>query len=70
VLGDGGPVVLRAMGGRRPLTFLVDGAPLPADPARRETAWVPPAPGFYRVTILDADGRAAHAAVRVKAEDK
>jgi penicillin-binding protein 1C len=66
VLSNDGTVVIRAMGGRRPLTFLVDGAPLPADPARREAAWNPPAPGFYRVTIVDAEGAAAHAAVRVR----
>ncbi len=66
VLGGEGPVTLRAMGGRRPLTFLVDGAPLPTDPARREAAWRPEAPGFYRLTILDADGKAADAAVRVR----
>ena len=66
VLSGDGRVVLRAMGGRRPLTFLVDGAPLPADPARREAAWTPPAPGFYRVTVLDAEGSAARAAVRVQ----
>ena len=66
VLSDDGPVVLRAMGGRRPLTFLIDGAPLEADPARREVAWSPPGPGFYRVTVLDADGSAARAGVRVK----
>ncbi len=61
-----GSVTLRAMGGRRPLTFLVDGARLVTDPARREAAWLPPAPGFYRLTVLDADGGAAQAAVRVK----
>jgi penicillin-binding protein 1C len=66
VLSGDGPVTLRAMGGRRPLTFMVDGAPITADPARREAAWLPNAPGFYRVTILDADGAAAHAAVRVR----
>ena len=66
VLSGDGPVVLRAMGGRRPLTFLVDGAPLPADPARREAAWTPVAAGFYRVTVLDADGGAARAQVRVR----
>jgi penicillin-binding protein 1C len=59
-------VVLRAMGGQRPLTFLVDGAPLATDPARREAAWRPAAPGFYRLTVLDAAGSAAHANVRVK----
>jgi penicillin-binding protein 1C len=66
VLSGDGPVTLRAMGGRRPLTFMVDGAPIATDPARREAAWLPNAPGFYRVTILDADGAAAHAAVRVR----
>ena len=60
-----GVVTLRAAGGRRPLSFLVDGAPLPGTPARRDLAWSPPGPGFYRVTVLDADGRAASAAVRV-----
>jgi penicillin-binding protein 1C len=64
-LSGDGPVVLRVMGGRRPLTFLVDGAPLHSDPARREVAWQPPAPGFYRLTVLDAKGDAAQATVRV-----
>lgn len=64
--GHGARVVLRAMGGQRPLTFLVDGAPLHTDPARREAAWRPAAPGFYRLTVLDATGSAAHANVRVK----
>ncbi len=66
VLSNDGPVTLRAMGGHRPLSFLVDGAPLPTDPARREAAWTPNGPGFYRLTVLDADGAAAHAGVRVK----
>jgi len=64
--GDASKVVLRAMGGQRPLTFLVDGAPLATDPARRDAAWRPTAPGFYRLTVLDAAGGAAHANVRVK----
>jgi penicillin-binding protein 1C len=65
VSGDG-PVTLRAMGGRRPLTFMVNGAPLGTDPARREVSWVPPAPGFYRLTVLDVDGDVARVQVRVR----
>ena len=65
VSGDG-PVTLRAMGGQRPLTFLVNGAPLRTDPARREVSWRPEGPGFYRLTVLDADGGAARVSVRVK----
>jgi penicillin-binding protein 1C len=59
-------VTIRAMGGRRPLVFLVDGAPNPGEPVRRETAWRPPGPGFYRLTVLDADGAADRAAVEVQ----
>jgi penicillin-binding protein 1C len=66
VLAEGGAVTLRAAGGRRPLTFLVDGEPVAAERARRETSWTPPGPGFYRVTVLDADGIAAGAALRVR----
>jgi len=66
ILSGDGTVTLRAMGGRRPLTFLIDGAPLPAMPAKRETGWQPPGPGFYTVTVLDADGLVARAPVRVQ----
>ncbi|WP_376095016.1 penicillin-binding protein 1C [Roseomonas sp. CCTCC AB2023176] len=64
-----GAMTLRAAGGQRPLTFLVDGVPLPAEPARRDVAWLPPGPGFYRVTVLDAEGRAATAPVRVRGSE-
>ena len=66
VLNGDSAVVLRVMGGRRPLTFLVDGARLATDPARREVAWQPAGPGFYRLVVLDADGGMARAAVQVK----
>ncbi|WP_431303904.1 penicillin-binding protein 1C [Sediminicoccus sp. BL-A-41-H5] len=65
-LPEAGRVVLRAAGGQRPLTFLVDGAPLPTDPARREVSWMPPGPGFYRITVLDAEGAAARTELRVR----
>jgi penicillin-binding protein 1C len=57
-------VDLRAMGGARPLTFLVDGAPLTSIPALRSAHWTPPGPGFYRLTILDAQGQ--HVTTRVR----
>jgi len=65
-LPEAGRVVLRAAGGQRPLTFLVDGAPLVTDPARREVSWVPPGPGFYRITVLDAEGAATRTELRVR----
>ena len=63
----GGPVLLRASGGERPLVFLVNGAVLPSTPALRDARWTPPGPGFYRLTVLDASGQAAEAVVRVTA---
>ena len=66
VLAEGGTVTIRASGGQRPLTFLVDGAPLGTERARREVAWTPPGPGFYRITVLDAAGVAAAAELRVR----
>ncbi len=67
VLSADGAVTIRAMGGRRPLSFLVDGAPLAAEPARREAMWRPNGPGFFRLTVQDADGVATHASVEVRA---
>jgi penicillin-binding protein 1C len=67
VLSADGPVTIRVMGGRRPLTFLIDGAPLPTDHIRRDAAWLPSGPGFYRLTVLDADGAAVRATVQVRA---
>jgi penicillin-binding protein 1C len=61
-----GAVTLRAAGGRRPLTWLVDGAPIPAERHRRETRWMPAGPGFYRVTVIDAEGASAAAELRVR----
>jgi len=31
----------------------------------RQTQWLPPGPGFYHVTVLDAAGSAVHATIRV-----
>jgi len=66
ILSADGLVTLRVMGGRRPLTFLVDGAPLPTAPVQRQANWQPSGPGFYALTVLDADGAVARAPVRVR----
>lgn len=53
------PLQLAASGGRRPLTWLIDGHPLPVSPLRRDISWQPQGPGFIRITVLDAEGRSA-----------
>ena len=54
--GADGPVPIRVMGGRRPLTFLVDGLALPSAAAGRSALWQPSGPGFYTLSAQDADG--------------
>lgn len=65
-LADSASVTLRAAGGQRPLTWLVDGAPIASPRHRRDTAWQPQGPGFYRVTVIDAEGASVAAEVRVR----
>jgi len=69
VLAADAPVVLRATGGQRPLRFLLDGVPLPSEPARREAAWRSAEPGFHRVTVIDAAGAAATVELRIRGSD-
>ncbi|HWF76049.1 MAG TPA: penicillin-binding protein 1C [Caulobacteraceae bacterium] len=47
------------------IAWYVDGAPVPADPVSGKPIWRPPGPGFYRISVVDAAGRAVVARVRV-----
>jgi penicillin-binding protein 1C len=51
--------------GGKDLAWYVDGAPVPADPVSGKPIWRPPGPGFYRVSVVDGDGKAVEARVRV-----
>ncbi len=66
ILSADGPVPLRAMGGRRPLVFAVDGTALASAAASRAAAWTPASPGFYTITVQDTDGALARAQVQVQ----
>lgn len=59
-------LVLRADGGSRPLRWVIDGTPLPAVDSHAQTEWIPKGEGFSRVTVIDADGRAATSKIRLK----
>ncbi len=61
-----GPVPLRVMGGRRPISFLVDGRPLPSRPSSRTASWLPAGAGFYALSVIDADGLSDRLTVRVR----
>ena len=66
--GTNGPdsIILKADGGALPLTWLVDGAPLPVDPDRREITWQPSGRGFAKIAVIDARGRTDHVEIRLK----
>jgi len=38
---------------------------VPADPVSGKPIWRPPGPGFYRVSVVDADGKSVESRVRV-----
>jgi len=62
--GAAGRGFVLAAGGKG-LAWYVDGAPVPADPVSGKPIWRPPGPGFYRVSVVDADGKSVESRVRV-----
>jgi len=50
------PIMLTALGGKRPYTWFVDGKPLVTQLWNPRTSWKPEKPGFYQICLLDAQG--------------
>jgi len=57
---------LSARGGRAPLTWYAAGDPVETEPTSGRAIWRPSAPGFYDVTVIDADGQRAQVRVRIR----
>jgi penicillin-binding protein 1C len=64
--GRADPLTFLAAGGRRPLSWLIDGRRIALSPISREVVWRPEGPGPVRVTVLDAEGRSDSAVVDVR----
>jgi penicillin-binding protein 1C len=74
---DGAAVQVEALGpksrglvlaaGGEDLTWYVAGTPLAADPVSGRVVWRPSAPGFYKLSVVDGQGRKATSRVRIKA---
>jgi penicillin-binding protein 1C len=74
---DGAAVQVEALGpksrglvlaaGGDDLTWYVAGTPLAADPVSGRVVWKPSAPGFYKLSVVDGQGRKATSRVRIKA---
>lgn len=61
-----GGLKVRVQGGTAPFTWLIDGTPVQVGQAEREAIISPPGPGFVTLSVIDAQGRAARAHLRVQ----
>ena len=64
--GAGSVLALKAEGGAPPFTWFVNGVAAGAASPRRETRWTPDGAGFAHLSVLDAAGHQASAAVRLR----
>ncbi|MFA7434713.1 MAG: penicillin-binding protein 1C, partial [Gemmobacter sp.] len=62
---EDGALMLRVRDGVPPFTWLADGRPVAVGERRREVLLDAPGPGFVTFSVIDAEGRAARAAVRL-----
>jgi penicillin-binding protein 1C len=61
---DGAPFILAGRGDGQ-LSWYADGQALMADRSEN-VLWSPPGPGFYEITLVDGEGRAAQSRVQVR----
>ncbi len=61
-----GQLVLKVQGGDAPFRWMINGAPLGAPQLRRQAQWQPDGPGFARVSVIDAKGKAHSITVRLE----
>lgn len=59
------PMPLTVTGGKRPYTWVIDGAPLKAT-WQQKHFWQPEKPGFYNIAVVDANGYADCAFIEIK----
>jgi penicillin-binding protein 1C len=57
---------LSARGGRAPLTWYAEGRRVENEATSGRVIWRPSAPGFYDVTVVDADGQSESVRVRIR----
>jgi penicillin-binding protein 1C len=65
-LASSEPIALKVSGGAGPLTVLVNGVPQVPENGRRTLFVAPDGPGFVRLTVMDANGKADSVVVRVQ----
>lgn len=60
-----GPLIAKARGGRGPWTFLLNGTPIAIAQPQPVASLPHPGAGFARLTVVDANGASATAAIRL-----
>jgi penicillin-binding protein 1C len=60
------PIAVKIIGGRNPLTVMVNGMPLPARRGRHTVFFQPDGPGFARLTVMDARGSSDSVMIRLQ----
>jgi penicillin-binding protein 1C len=63
---DAPEIVLKAEGGALPFTWVVDGVPIETTNDGRKALWTPTGPGFAKISVIDAEGRADRVTVRLR----
>jgi penicillin-binding protein 1C len=63
---DAPEIVLKAEGGALPFTWVVDGMPIETTSDGRKALWTPTGPGFAKISVIDAEGRADRVTVRLR----
>lgn len=61
-----GRLIVKVRGGQPPFTLLANGAPVATAQPRPEAEIAVPAKGFVALTVIDAQGRAARASIRLR----
>jgi penicillin-binding protein 1C len=64
--GESAGVTVKGEGGALPLTWLLDGEPIASDPQRREVQLPAEGRGFFKLSVIDARGRADRVTIRLK----
>lgn len=63
---EGRSLTFEATGGKRPFTWVVNGAPLPQKRWSRKISWRPDGAGFSEITLIDALGRRVTADIKIQ----
>ena len=59
-------IPLSIAGGKRPYTWFVDGQPLVLNNWKQKHFWQPQQPGFYKISVMDAEGVIVQVAIEVR----